>query len=785
MAALLDTIGECLTKLDQGDFTESLAALDHYEYNSAAFPISTSFTDDNDNDADADADAERLSIASSSFSEVASFRDASSSPIWYDIQPPEAIPEQPLSSQESSSASYSAQDVLQILRRMISRQEALIRTKVTYENHLAQMAVHLQQQSTQIEALGRSASAGGNSSERAAEKKPDQTTKERAPAHIKQLSATPNWWSTFLPGGLSTTTAAAAANSATVPDSDNATATSAMNTDMAAAIASASSMTRNLDTSDNWSPPAIVLPYTVSADPAYMAPPTLSLGDSRFATPNPAYATVPATGELVCIECIQACERVADAVLKGDFSARVRCARCHYGYPEDGEGSEWPMMGRAFAANIGSSEKSDDAHTPLISRPVTHTQRLANRVNRMASLLSFVTREIVDVAHNDGIQGTLGTQGKIDGLRGTWLDLMNEVNMLTTIHTEQVRNIAHVCNSVANGDLTQKVTIDVNGEMLDLKSTINSMVDQLNSFSVEVTRVTHAVGTEGILGVSADVPGVNGVWKQLTDNVNNMAHNLTHQVRDISKVCKSVAKGDLSQTIEVEAQGEMLELKTTINSMVTSLDRMAHEVSRVAVEVGIDGMLGGQAHVWGLEGSWKDLTDNVNQMADNLTRQVRDISQVTKAISAGDLTQKVTFPLSGEMGELKLTINTMVDQLSMFASEITKVAIEVGLEGRLGAQAKVFGVRGVWKDLITNLNKMAYNITRQVRTISEVTASVSEGDLGKLVDIPCMGEMEFLKNTINDMVGRLKTFSSEVSRVAKEVGTDGQLGGQAIVPDVE
>ncbi|KAJ1842249.1 hypothetical protein LPJ57_010070, partial [Coemansia sp. RSA 486] len=264
MAALLDTIGECLTKLDQGDFTESLAALDHYEYNSAAFPISTSFTDDNDNDndADADADAERLSIASSSFSEVASFRDASSSPIWYDIQPPEAIPEQPLSSQESSSASYSAQDVLQILRRMISRQEALIRTKVTYENHLAQMAVHLQQQSTQIEALSRSASADGDSSERAAEKKPGQTTKERAPAHIKQLSATPNWWSTFLPGGLSTTAAAAAtaatANSATVPDSDNATATSsAMNTDMAAAIASASSMTRNLDTSDNWSPPAI------------------------------------------------------------------------------------------------------------------------------------------------------------------------------------------------------------------------------------------------------------------------------------------------------------------------------------------------------------------------------------------------------------------------------------------------------------------------------------------------------------------------------------------------
>ncbi|KAJ2852961.1 histidine kinase osmosensor, partial [Coemansia erecta] len=266
------------------------------------------------------------------------------------------------------------------------------------------------------------------------------------------LSATPNWWSTFLPSGLATATDSASASEIMH------TTTSATNTtDMAAAIASASSMTRNLSTSNNWSPPAIVLPYSVPADPAYMAPPTLSLGNSRFATPNPAYATVPATGEVVCIECIQACERVADAVLKGDFSARVRCSRCHHGYPEDSEGSEWPLLGRAQPSGSDSSDNnSASAHTPLISRPVTHTQRLANRVNRMASLLSFVTREIVDVAHNDGIRGTLGTQGKIDGLRGTWLDLMNEVNMLTTIHTEQVRNIAHVCNSVANGDLTQK-----------------------------------------------------------------------------------------------------------------------------------------------------------------------------------------------------------------------------------------------------------------------------------------------------------------------------------------
>ncbi|KAJ2777414.1 histidine kinase osmosensor, partial [Coemansia interrupta] len=769
MASLIDTIGECLFKLEAANFAESLAILDQYEYGTDTVAGQTSSKPINISRKlirDEDDDSDRASIASSSFSDVASFRDASSSPVWYNIQLPESDSQKSQPQSPAPPASYTEDAIVQTLRRLVARQQAIVATNATYECHLGQMASRLQQQTTKLEALGAAPFEGEHvrAETAPAKKVPQQSS---AAATGSQMAATPNWWSTFLPSSSMSGTH--------VP------------------------LTQSMAEMDNWSPPAMVLPYTSTSGPAYMAPPTVSVGNSRFPTPNPACATVPATGEVVCLECIQACERVADAVLKGDFTDRVRCTRCHYGPDEaDGssssEGGEWPDIGKPTSKDTDSTDPSSEplactskqvARTPLIKRPVTHTQRLANRVNRMASLLEFVTREIVDVAHNDGIRGTLGTQGKIDGLRGTWLDLMNEVNTQTMIHTEQVRNIAHVCNSVANGDLTKKVTVDVNGEMHDLKTTINSMVDQLSSFSVEVTRVTHAVGTEGILGVSAEVPGVNGVWKQLTDNVNVMAHNLTHQVRDISKVCKAVASGDLAQSIEVEAQGEMLELKTTINSMVTSLDGMAQEVSRVAVEVGIDGMLGGQAHAWGLEGTWKDLTDNVNKMADNLTTQVRDIAAVTKAISAGDLTQKVTSELSGEMGELKLTINTMVDQLSMFAVEITRVAVEVGLEGRLGAQAKVFGVRGVWKDLITSLNKMAYNITRQVRTISEVTASVSEGDLGKLVDIPCMGEMEFLKNTINDMVGRLKTFSSEVSRVAKEVGTDGQLGGQAVVPDVE
>ncbi|KAJ2768755.1 hypothetical protein IWQ57_003403, partial [Coemansia nantahalensis] len=719
MATLVVTIGACLERLEEGAFGESLAAIDQYcGSNASAASAPPRWVDrigggGGDDDGDG-AESDAGSVASS-FSDVASFRDAPSSPQWLEGA--------------GGGGSHTAASVLGRLRQLVHREESWHRTRATYEDHLAQMAAHLQQQTIELDAAREKLASLGHAGTDAAPA--DEGGRRPVP--------TPNWWSTFLPAAAPSGAAAAAAASVAGPP--------------------------------NWSPLAMDFTGPAPGDPAYMAPPTPVAGAIRYPTPNPAFTTVPTTGEVVCIECIQACERVADAVLSGNFDARVRCTRCHAA--DDGEGDEWPLL--------GGSGSGAAARTPLIRRPNGHTQRLANRVNRMASLLSFVTREIIEVAHNDGIRGLLGTQGKIDGLRGTWLDLMNEVNTMTMVHTEQARNITHVCNSVANGNLTEKVTADLNGEMLDLKTTINAMVDQLSSFSVEVTRVTHAVGTEGILGVAAEVPGVNGVWKELTDNVNNMADNLTIQVRGISKVCQSVAAGDLTQTINVEARGEMLELKTTINSMVTSLNTMAHEVSRVAVEVGTDGVLGGQANVPNVDGVWKDLTDSVNKMADNLTNQVRDIADVTRSILVGDLTKQVTSELSGEMGELKTTINTMVRRLSFFADEVTRIAFEVGLEGRLGTHAHVLGVEGVWMELMTNLNKMAYNITHQIRTISEVTASVSEGDLSKLVDIPCRGEMGFLKKTINDMVGRLKTFSSEVSRVAREVGTDGDLGGQAIV----
>ncbi|ORX63448.1 hypothetical protein DL89DRAFT_327644, partial [Linderina pennispora] len=400
---------------------------------------------------------------------------------------------------------------------------------------------------------------------------------------------------------------------------------------------------------------------------------------------------------------------------------------------------------------------------------------LKDTINTMVTRLDHMAVELTRVA----------VQANWFELDGTWKDLTDNVNRMADNLTQQVRDITRVTQAVARGDLTRKVEVPLNGEMAELKTTINEMVDRLNTFAFEVSRVAKEVGTDGQLGGQANVPDVDGTWKVLTDNVNTMADNLTNQVRDIANVTKAISAGDLTRKVQVPLNGEMDELKITINTMVDQLNTFAFEVSRVAKEVGTDGKLGGQANVEGVGGTWKDLTDNVNKMADNLTNQVRDIADVTKAVAAGELSRKVMVPLNGEMGELKDTINQMVDQLSHFADEVTTVAIEVGLEGRLGAQARVVGVQGVWMDLTHNVNKMAYNITRQVRNIAEVTRAVAKGDLGKQVDIPCKGEMEFLKTTINDMVARLKTFSSEVSRVAKEVGTDGKLGAQASVPDVE
>jgi HAMP domain-containing protein len=341
-----------------------------------------------------------------------------------------------------------------------------------------------------------------------------------------------------------------------------------------------------------------------------------------------------------------------------------------------------------------------------------------------------------------------------------------------------------VTTAVANGDLSQKITVDARGEILELKNTINTMVDQLRSFAAEVTRVAKEVGTEGRLGGQADVKGVSGTWKDLTDNVNGLANNLTAQVRNIAKVTTAVANGDLSQKITVDAKGEILELKDTINTMVDTLRSFAAEVTRVAKEVGTEGKLGGQADVKGVSGTWKDLTDNVNAMASNLTVQLRDVSKVSYAIANGDLTQKITVDVKGEILQIKDVINKMVDQLSSFAAEVTRVAKEVGTEGRLGGQADVKGVSGTWKDLTDNVNGLAGNLTAQVRNIAKVTTAVAKGDLSQKITVDAKGEILELKNTINIMVDQLNSFAAEVTRVAKEVGTEGRLGGQADVKGV-
>jgi CheY-like chemotaxis protein/signal transduction histidine kinase/HAMP domain-containing protein len=383
-----------------------------------------------------------------------------------------------------------------------------------------------------------------------------------------------------------------------------------------------------------------------------------------------------------------------------------------------------------------------------------------------------------------GTEGKLGGQAEVPDVAGTWKDLTDNVNQMAGNLTAQVRNIAEVTVAVANGDLSKKITVDVRGEILQLKDTMNTMVEQLRSFAAEVTRVAREVGTEGKLGGQAEVPGVAGTWKDLTDNVNSMASNLTGQVRNIADVATSIARGDLSRKITVDVKGEILELKNTINTMVDQLNAFASEVSRVAREVGTEGKLGGQALVPGVAGTWKDLTDNVNSMASNLTGQVRNIAEVTIAVANGDLSKKITVDVRGEILQLKEAINAMVEQLRSFASEVTRVAREVGTEGRLGVQAVVPGVAGTWKDLTDSVNVMGANLTAQVRNIAEVTTAVARGDLSRKISVDVKGEILELKNTINTMVDQLRAFAAEVTRVAREVGTEGKLGGQAEVPGV-
>ncbi|MEW6272678.1 MAG: HAMP domain-containing protein [Thermodesulfobacteriota bacterium] len=405
-------------------------------------------------------------------------------------------------------------------------------------------------------------------------------------------------------------------------------------------------------------------------------------------------------------------------------------------------------------------------------------------VNRMVDQLSSFASEVTRVAREVGTEGKLGGQADVKGVAGTWKDLTDSVNSMAGNLTAQVRNIAEVTTAVATGDLSKKITVDVKGEILELKNTINTMVDQLRSFASEVTRVAREVGTEGKLGGQADVKGVAGTWKDLTDSVNSMASNLTVQLRDVSKVATAIATGDLGQKITVDVRGEILQIKNVINTMVDQLSSFASEVTRVAREVGTEGKLGGQADVKGVAGTWKDLTDSVNSMARNLTGQVRNIAEVTTAVAKGDLSKKITVHVKGEILELKDTINTMVDQLSSFASEVTRVAREVGTEGKLGGQADVKGVAGTWKDLTDNVNFMAGNLTSQVRNIAEVTTAVANGDLSRKIDVHVKGEILELKDTINRMVDQLRSFASEVTRVAREVGTEGKLGGQADVKGV-
>ncbi|WP_406167707.1 HAMP domain-containing protein [Streptomyces canus] len=408
-------------------------------------------------------------------------------------------------------------------------------------------------------------------------------------------------------------------------------------------------------------------------------------------------------------------------------------------------------------------------------------RRLGRAVNKMVDQLSLFTGEVTRVAREVGTEGRLGGRAKVTGLSGSWRDVTEAVNTMASRLTAQVRDIALVTTAVARGDLTRTVTVEATGELLELKLTVNTMVDQLSAFADEVTRVAREVGTEGQLGGRAQVRGVSGVWKDLTDNVNFMASNLTSQVRNIAQVTTAVANGDLSQKITVDAQGEILELKSTINTMVDQLSAFADEVTRVAREVGTEGNLGGRAQVRGVSGVWKDLTDNVNFMADNLTSQVRNIALVSTAVAQGDLGKKITVEAKGEILELKSTINTMVDQLSAFADEVTRVAREVGTEGNLGGQAQVRGVSGVWKDLTDNVNFMALNLTSQVRNIAQVTTAVANGDLSKKITVDARGEILELKDTVNTMVEQLRAFADEVTRVAREVGTDGRLGGRAQV----
>src|SRR5207253_90650 len=411
---------------------------------------------------------------------------------------------------------------------------------------------------------------------------------------------------------------------------------------------------------------------------------------------------------------------------------------------------------------------------------------VAEAFNKFADRRDKFSGELTRVARIIGREGRMTERVSLPRAGGSWKTSVEAVNGMIDDLVRPTTEIARVIDAVADGDLSQKMAQRIEGrplrgEFRRIGTTVNAMVDQLSSFAAEVTRVAREVGTEGKLGGQASVKGVSGIWKDLTDNVNFMATNLTTQVRGIARVVTAVANGDLAQKFTIEAKGEVAELADTINSMIDTLRAFADEVTRVAREVGTEGILGGQAEVAGVSGTWKALTDNVNSMAYNLTAQVRNIAEVTTAVATGDLSRKITVDVRGEVLELKNTINTMVDQLRSFASEVTRVAREVGTEGILGGQARVEGVSGVWKDLTDNVNFMATNLTNQVRNIADVTTAVAQGDLSRKITVDVRGEILQLKDTINTMVDQLSSYADQVTR---EVGTEGKLGGQAKVKGV-
>ena len=435
-------------------------------------------------------------------------------------------------------------------------------------------------------------------------------------------------------------------------------------------------------------------------------------------------------------------------------------------------------------ANVATAVARGDLSQKITVDVKGELLQLKQNLNQMVDSLNLFAGEVTRVALEVGTEGKLGGQASVPNVAGVWKELTDNVNYMASNLTSQVRDIANVATAVARGDLSQKMTVNVKGEILELKNILNQMVDSLNIFGDEVTRVAREVGTEGKLGGQANVPRVGGTWKELTDNVNTMAANLTLQVRDIANVATAVAKGDLTQKIVVDVKGELLDLKDNINRMVDSLNIFAGEVTRVAREVGTEGILGGQANVPSVSGTWKDLTDNVNTMASNLTSQVRDIANVATAVAKGDLSQKITVDVKGELLQLKQNLNQMVDSLNMFAGEVTRVALDVGTEGKLGGQANVPSVSGTWKALTDNVNTMASNLTSQVRDIANVAIAVAKGDLSQKVSVDVKGELLDLKDNINRMVDSLNIFAGEVTRVAQEVGTEGKLGGQANVPSV-